>query len=271
MQMYYVGRRFATGYLRLEHVASAFSACSLSPESNVAELELPLCPATNMNPLPRIRPGLLRHLLDGQMLVYDSRDERVHLLDPTTGCVLELLEEGGWTSEGITVELARRFDVAPNPGFLQLALEELRKADLIDASVAPPEPMVDVTRREIVRKLAMTGVATLLVPTVATLTATRLYAQGSAQFGAGSSCSTASQCISGVCCQGICSNTGCPQADGAACNSNIQCESGACCNGICRDLTTDDANCGACGNVCRTDTEICVNTCVSGQCTPILC
>jgi len=130
-----------------------------------------------MSVLPRVRTGLLRHALDDQVLVYDSRDDRVHLLDPTTGCVFALLEEGGWTSEGITIELAARLDVAPSEDFLPLALDQLRKADLLEPAVAPA-PLADVTRREMVRKLALTGAATMMIPAIATLSARRGYAQG---------------------------------------------------------------------------------------------
>src|SRR5688500_12137665 len=118
-----------------------------------------------MSVLPRVRPGLLRHPLDDQVLVYDSRDDRVHLLDPTTGCVFALLEEGGWTSAGITTELAARLDVSPSEDFLPLALDELRKAGLLEPVVAPA-PLADVTRREMVRKLALSGAATMLIPAI---------------------------------------------------------------------------------------------------------
>lgn len=242
-----------------------------------------------MNSLPRIRSGLLRHPLDKQVIVYDSRDDRVHLLDPTTGCVLELLEEGGWTPDEITAEITARLDVSPNPGFLALALEELRKAGLLDSSSAPVAPMVDVTRRDLVRKLAMTGAAALLVPAVATLTATRGYAQGSGQLGAGRACTLPGECISGDCCLGICSATGCPQANGAACTTGTQCSSGSCVSGICTAVgaatcapcsSGAQCLCGTCGSggaccgankaptgaACGGGGNCCSGTCTGGVC-----
>jgi hypothetical protein len=208
-----------------------------------------------MNQLPRIRAGLLRHPLDKQDLVYDTRDDRIHLLDPTTACVLELLKEGGWTREGITAQIAVRLDVAPNAGFLPLALEELRKAGLLDEAVPLPAPMAGVNRRELVRKLAMTGAAALLVPTIATLTATRGYAQGSPTLGVNSPCSENSQCISLDCCYGTCVDTGlCPRANGAQCGQLHTCASGVCSGGLCVacTLSTDCADsltctAGVCG------------------------
>ena len=71
-----------------------------------------------MESLPRIRAGLLRHELDGQVLVYDPRHDRVHLLDPTTGCVLELLQEGGWTAEGVIAEVGARLNIDADSGLV---------------------------------------------------------------------------------------------------------------------------------------------------------
>ena len=188
-----------------------------------------------MTSLPRIRSGLLRHALDKQVLVYDSRDDRVHLLDPTTACVLELLEEGGWTPEGITRELSDRLGVTTDPGLLVLALDQLREADLLDQSVHAAASLSSVNRRDVVRKLAMTGAASLLVPTIATLTATPGYAQGS-QLADGAACgSNPGRCASGRCCSGFCGNTTC-FGNGI----NFPCTSGqpaiTCCSCTCHAL-----------------------------------
>jgi hypothetical protein len=219
-----------------------------------------------MGVLPRVSSGLLKHPLDKQVLVYDTRVDRVHLLDPTTACVLDLLEEGGWTEEGITAEIAIRLDLAPSPALLPLALEELRKAELLEYGSFKKEPFVDLNRRELLRSAAMAGVAALLIPTVATLTATRGYAQGSAAVvGVGGACTFDGQCLSGVCCRknptGVCSTTGCPVPDGQPCNQGYQCASGFCNGGTCAAALAPCANCassptGACGSL----------TCTNGAC-----
>ena len=194
--------------------------------------------------LPRIRSGLLRHKLDNQVLIYDSRDDRVHLLDPTTACVLELLEEGGWTSEGITAELAVRLGVAANEAFLPLALEELRNADLLEPAESSPPAFVDVPRRELIRKLALTGAAAMLVPAIATLSATRAYAQaspGPGTVGACQPCTADEQCaaFAGDPSKGcnefnICGQEG-QAPPGGACGPGgaPNCCQGSCSGGIC--------------------------------------
>jgi len=151
-----------------------------------------------MSVVPSVRAGLLRHKLDGQVLIYDTNGDRVHLLDTTTACVLDLLEEGGRTADGITGELARRIAVAKDEGLYTLSVEELRKADLLDETTVKLPALPDVTRRELVRKIAFTGAAALLIPAVATLSATSAHAQGSL-LPNGSSCLNNGQCQSNNC------------------------------------------------------------------------
>ena len=159
-----------------------------------------------MIPLPRVRSGLLRHPLDEQVLVYDASSEKVHLLDPTTGCVLELLEEGGWTSEGITIEIAERLGTTPDEGFLSLAIDELRRAGMLETLSAVP-PLADVTRRDALRKLALTGASAMMIPAVATLMASSVNAQspGGASVceacspaGSAGGCAPPNTCINGT-------------------------------------------------------------------------
>lgn len=200
-----------------------------------------------MNSLPRIRTGLLKHPLEQQVLVYDPHAQQVHLLDPTTGFVLELLEKGGYTPEGLAYEVAERTGVADQSALIALAVEELRKAHLLDETSEALSPLAEVSRREAVRKLALTGAAAALLPGIATLIPTRTYAQGTAAAGgaAGTACSANTQCSSSNCCgapSGICSNTGCPQPNGQLCNAPGQCVSGSCQAGVCTAL----AACAAC-------------------------
>ncbi|MEO7684030.1 MAG: hypothetical protein ABIU86_08850, partial [Gemmatimonadaceae bacterium] len=115
-----------------------------------------------MNLLPRVRPGLLRHELDGQVLIYDAREDRVHLLDTTTGHVFELLAKGDRSREGIVSELATRMSSLESESLLQLSLEELRKADLLEDGPAAMPPMSDISRRDLLRKVGLVGAAALV-------------------------------------------------------------------------------------------------------------
>jgi len=206
-----------------------------------------------MSALPRIKSGLREHRLDDQLLVYDTVNERVHLLDPTTACVFSLLQEGGWTREGIREELALRLKATPSDAFVPLAIEELRGAELLESENAP-SPLGEMGRRERLRKVAIGGVTALPVPTIATLTANSASAatalaacapctansqcQSSrcldAKQGAGSFCNVSSTGLAGsgclvkdtacsgaqdcLCCNGDCTGNGATQTGGTKCN-----------------------------------------------------
>ena len=152
-----------------------------------------------MSSVPRVRPGLLRHRLDEQSLVYDPRDDKVHLLDTTTACVLDLLEEGGWGRDRMKTEVARRLNIDVSDDLVSLSLDELRKADLLDTSDATIAPVTDMARREMLRKVGIAGATAILIPVITTLTATPAYAACTGLRSAGSTCAAGSQCCSGVC------------------------------------------------------------------------
>ncbi|MDQ3080837.1 MAG: hypothetical protein M3R07_01325 [Gemmatimonadota bacterium] len=218
-----------------------------------------------MTLLPRVRSGLLRHALDKQVLVYDSHDGLVHLLDPATACVMELLEEGVTDAGEIAEQIAIRLDVPRNEEFLPLALDELRKANMLDLSEAGPlEPLIDVNRREMIRKMALTGAAAMLVPAVATLTASPGYAQGTVpNVGPGGACTSATQCMAAGsnCCNRTCQTDACAPPTVAACgvcSSSAQCMNDqTCVNGACGGNSTTVAN----GQACNGHGNCCSNNC----------
>lgn len=170
-------------------------------------------------PLPRLRSGLRHHRVDEQVLVYDAREDRTHLLDASTGTVLELLAVGDRSGEGLTSEVARRLGVAPDEAIVTLAFDELRKADLFDEERAPA-PLGEVSRRELLRRAALAGATALLVPAIVTLTARTGYAATCV-----ATCGTCTPGVSVCCTSGdVCRNSGgnpnrCrPGATGNGCN-----------------------------------------------------
>ena len=190
-----------------------------------------------MKSLPSVRPGLLHHPLDGQVLVYDPRVDRVHLLDPTTACVMELLREGGHDLDAIVTETTMRIGVPSDINIVKLAFEELRQAELLEPSTFEWQTEDGFSRREVVRKLAVAGIASVLIPTIATLTASRGYAQGTL-LGVGSSCTTNGQCQSNRCCGGTCRTAACT-GGGGNCGAGVNPNQGqtvpdcTCCSGTC--------------------------------------
>ncbi len=188
-----------------------------------------------MTSMPRVRAGLLTHKLDDQVLVYDPKADRVHLLDATTARVLSLLQETGWTFEGMSIEVSERFGTEESGSLVSLAIEALRAADLLEAESAP-SAMVDVARRDMIRKVAAVATAALLVPAISTFTATPGYAATGAGLVAHCGvCTSSAQCQNSETCnnKGACGGNSGDNPSGASCTQGQQCCSGTCTGGHC--------------------------------------
>lgn len=148
-----------------------------------------------MTSLPSIRPGLLRHQLLDQVLVYDTDNDKLHLLDRTTATVVELLEKGH-NSEAIAAKLEQQQGTHGGSELLDLALDELAKADLTENGAKVSVRIPEVTRRQMLQSFASIGAA-VLIPAIVTLTPARAYALTSSQCDF--PCTATSQCTGQPC------------------------------------------------------------------------
>lgn len=185
-------------------------------------------------PMPRVRVGLLHHVLDSEVVVYDSERDTVHLLDPTSACVFEMLEAGKTRAE-IKTGLSRKFDDLATDELLALSIEVLQEAGLLEPEAERTQylPIPEVNRREMLRKVAAAGVAGLLVPAISSLTASRAYAQASCTSLGNTGCtSTARACCAN---SGPCVGNRCCHNLGGSCGSNNGCcpGQGTCVSGVC--------------------------------------
>jgi len=143
-----------------------------------------------MTSLPSLRKGLLRHPFGGQVLVYDTTQDRIHLLDGTTATVVESLEKGD-TADAIAAKLERQNGTDGGSQLLALALDELAKAELTQSSSRDSAPMPEITRRKMLAKFAGMGAA-VLIPAIVSLTPNPASAQSPLQCGA--ACVTTASC-----------------------------------------------------------------------------
>lgn len=150
-----------------------------------------------MTPRPGfLRPGLLRHPLEGQLLVYDPHAQQVHLLDGTTATVVEMIDQGV-APDSIAKRLAEKEGIEGGAELLELALDQLAEARLIELpGYGVGAPVMETTRRQMIQRLVGLG-ATLAIPAIVTLTPSRAYA--STTFPNGGPCSSNGDCISGCC------------------------------------------------------------------------
>jgi hypothetical protein len=151
-----------------------------------------------MTSLPGIRAGLLCNELDGQMLIYNQHADTIHLLDPTTARVFELLQRGARTKEEVVNQLLDIEGSRPGAALFDLAIHELRKAELLDQRAPSAAPMIGISRRELLRRITLTGAAAAIIPTIVTLSATRAYGQGSC-LAKKECCTVDAECCSNKC------------------------------------------------------------------------
>ena len=172
-----------------------------------------------MNQLPSLRAGLLRHRLDNELLVYDSREEQIHLLNPSTFAVVEMLEEG-LDADTMASRLAAQNKTESGADILALALDELAKAKLLEAKTPAVSPLVlDGTRRQMIVKAAGLGAA-LLLPAIITLTPKK--ASAASNLADGAACVQSTECASNCCgknSSGTCTSNVCSPASCTNCNA----------------------------------------------------
>jgi hypothetical protein len=150
---------------------------------------------------------------------------------------MELLEASPRDEYELVSEVSRRLGIHADLDLIQLALDQLRDADLLDQAEVRLDIGTGFSRRAVVRKLAAAGVAGVLIPTIASLTASRAYAQGTL-LGVGSACGANGQCLSNRCCGGLCRNAACTPHNGA-CGAGVDPAKNTtvvdctCCSGTC--------------------------------------
>ncbi len=105
--------------------------------------------------------------------VFDHQQQQAYALNTTSALVWQHCD-GQTTPEQLTELLRQKFNVSRAQGeqLTWLALDELGKANLLEAEVARPRPLSSkLTRRQMLTTFATAGVALAVVPMVALVTA----------------------------------------------------------------------------------------------------
>lgn len=242
---------------------------------------------------------VVRHL-DNEVVVYDTRTDKAHLLNPTSSAVWE-----SWSPEAslatVASDVAEQLGVPVSVELVEATLDELAVAGLIERPSAVSE-MPGISRRSLLKKA---GIAAVLLPAVTTILAPTPAAAshtGGLCAQQNQPCDTNSHCCSNTCtgntcvctphgtacpsvvteCCGTCVSGICqPLANGATCQNTSQCAAadvcsgGECCRANGNSCTATSQCCGTdvCGSggVCRTciasgsDSQGAAANCCTGQ------
>jgi hypothetical protein len=109
--------------------------------------------------------GLLLERVDGELLVVKESSHEAHALNETAAIVFDLCD-GSMSRGAMAAEVARRTGLPADESVVDLALIDLVEAGLV---VLDDEEPASITRRSLIRRLALPAAAMALLPVVETV------------------------------------------------------------------------------------------------------
>lgn len=224
---------------------------------------------SKITPIAR-KNNLVIQEMGNEILIYDLKTNKALSLNETSGLVWQL-SNGDRTISQIAETVTQKLNFAVKEDFVWLALEQLKKENLLENEADITSKFQGASRREVIRKIGFASLVTL--PMISTIIApTALQAQsGNSCSGTadapGCGCTAETTCASNCC--GVTTAASLPRfcvpfggdSDGAFCRS--QCECASTCCGFGAGGSPICVTCGsvAPGNRCRINRE-----CASGLC-----
>lgn len=187
--------------------------------------------AARVRVLPRKRT---EHLVDvelsDEVVVYDRRNGAAHALNGPAALVWKSLDQE-ITIKDLSGRLRNAFGGAETDDAAWLAMKDLAKRGLLDGPLQPPA--AGLSRRQLIKRVALTGIAlpaivTLATPGIAEAAGTGLACSGNI---CGPGCSTKFCCSCAVTTEGV-SMCFVPSCLGA-CTSSAGCPPGQACVACC--------------------------------------
>lgn len=185
---------------------------------------------------PLGRQDVLVQEIDGEVLIYDLSNDKVSCLNETAGSIWKLCD-GKRTTADIRDILAQTYDSeAVGESFVWLALDQLKRENLLENHSSIPDSFDGLSRRDIIKRIGMASMIAL--PLISSVIAP-------------TSANAQSVCLA----KGTLSAGTFPQAGGFNSEDCIDALAAMCCS-----MGVNPAGCGCTGNPIP-------NTCVgSGTC-----
>ncbi len=146
---------------------------------------------TNLDPLAR-REGLIVEQMPDEVLVYDLERHKAHCLNRTAAFVWQNCDGKSGVSK-IARRMSQEFNATVTDDLVYLALDQLGKDHLLEKRVTLPAEMINVSRRQVMRRIGLaTAVALPIVISIMSPTA----AHAVTCIPSGATCSTTVVCCS---------------------------------------------------------------------------
>jgi len=151
----------------------------------------------NNYPISR-KANIVVQELESELLVYDLSINKAFCLNKTSALVYHLCD-GRRTVEGIRNELSERLKMLINEDLIWLALDGLKKDNLLENSERFEIDFDGLSRRQIIRRIGLASM--VLLPSVSSLIApsAAMAQSGPTNLGLTAACTSPLQCTSGNC------------------------------------------------------------------------
>ncbi|HEX8177546.1 MAG TPA: PqqD family protein [Pyrinomonadaceae bacterium] len=164
--------------------------------------------------------GLVIKKLADEVLVYDLETNKAHCLNSSAALVWKHCD-GRKTISEIAASLERDTLEPFTEEMVWLALNQLGRFSLLQGPLKLPPEASGISRRELIRKLGLTGAVSL--PVILSIAAPEAASAATCRL-VGAVCVTNAQCCSGLCIAGRCACLG----QNVDCATDAQCCSGRC-------------------------------------------
>jgi hypothetical protein len=156
-----------------------------------------------------VSENLIIQELKNELLVYNLKTHRAMSLNETVACVWQLCDGKKSLSE-IEVLASRRLETPLPKEAILLSISELDRNNLLipTASSKTEENIPEISRRQMIRRVALTSA--VAIPVITALTAPRAAdaQSGPAKLADNQSCTADAECQSDCCLANICSPIG---------------------------------------------------------------
>ncbi len=145
-------------------------------------------------PLARTKKIVVKEV-SGEVLIYDLESDKVHCLNETAALVWKY-SDGKNDPATIARLLERDLKSPVTENVVWYALSQFEKDGLLEGQMTPPALLSGMSRRDVIRAL---GVAAVVAVPVVTSIVAPTPAQAATCLPSGQSCTSSSQCCSGLC------------------------------------------------------------------------
>lgn len=152
----------------------------------------------NQTRMPRARSkNLVVQPLEDETLVYDLDCHKAHCLNKTARFVWNSCD-GQATIGDVTTRIHKEFGLPADSTVVAMAIDQLKKAKLIDPSSEALSTRPGTSRREAIKRIGLIGGTAALLPLVTSILAPTA-AEASTCVAMGGLCSVSADCCSGAC------------------------------------------------------------------------